>query len=549
MRGSIKALLAGIVTYSLIEQSLAFARLRASQHVTAAKEDQETKPCEKDPLKPFQTPPVNVTPPDPKALQKSGDLVRKVKSQLASDHRTLGKVSAALMAVQTSVDKTEQSMLGKVLDLQTARSFFTRHGEINTANEKLHDDVEKMNKQVEGLSSNLYKTQKHFLDNGHQYRKVEAELHSEIVENQALIDSINAELAKEDDVKKALDRLTKIHDHLQDEAIDARKAGLKATKLLNEQRFLTRAEVQKHRDLRHQLVAMNNYSVACHAKVEKKSKELQKALVKESKDNKAAVMTMKQKKKANVATQQRLLAERALLVSEVKRVEAEEVDMMGRVKDLREDMVVLQNNIVDEVRKTKAAILAEKERIKSLTASLMENAQAIEEDKVKMKTINEERQRVAQKLHDEQNPVIIATIQGQNAALKAELDQAYVMWQQVKAAETKATLNQQQAQAEVDAAKNAVSLAEQEVTSAREQGEKQLAEAVKKAMASEAKAEALIQKAQAALSAKCKTKWDAISAKKDKKLEKCKGWEDELSQEQAKKQLLEQTLKARAESS
>merc|ERR1719515_552786 len=127
---------------------------------------------------------------------------------------------------------------------------------------------------------------------------------------------------------------------------------------------------------------------------------------------------MKQKKKANVATQQRLLAERALLVSEVKRVEAEEVDMMGRVKDLREDMVVLQNNIVDEVRKTKAAILAEKERIKSLTASLMENAQAIEEDKVKMKTINEERQRVAQKLHDEQNPVIIATIQGQNAALK-----------------------------------------------------------------------------------------------------------------------------------
>jgi hypothetical protein len=58
------------------------------------------------------------------APPKAGDLVKHVKTQLASDHQTLGKVSEALMAIQTEVATTEESMLGKVLDLQTARSFF-----------------------------------------------------------------------------------------------------------------------------------------------------------------------------------------------------------------------------------------------------------------------------------------------------------------------------------------------------------------------------------------------------------------------------------------
>merc|ERR1719159_691103 len=119
---------------------------------------------------------------------KSGDLVHRVKEQLAGDHRTLGTVSAALMSVQTEVDKTEQSMLGKVLDLQTARSFFTRHEQIDTANEKLKDDVSRLNSQVEGLSSSLSKTQREFLANGQKYRQSEGKLDSQIIEDKTVIE-------------------------------------------------------------------------------------------------------------------------------------------------------------------------------------------------------------------------------------------------------------------------------------------------------------------------------------------------------------------------
>merc|ERR1719174_1740518 len=182
--------------------------------------------------------PIDVQGTAPLQLQpKSGDQVHRVKEQLAGDHRTLGTVSAALMSVQTEVDKTEQSMLGKVLDLQTARTFFSRHEEIDTSNQKLQEEVSSLNGQVEDLSSQLSKVQKEFLANGKKNRKDEAELRAEDVSNKALIQSINGELAKEDDVQKALKSLEKIHDNLMKEAIEAEKAGKKSVDFLKKARL------------------------------------------------------------------------------------------------------------------------------------------------------------------------------------------------------------------------------------------------------------------------------------------------------------------------
>merc|ERR1719440_1994918 len=104
---------------------------------------------------------------------KSGDLVAQVEDQMGEQHQKLGKLSASLVSVRQEVDKTEQSMLGKVLDLQTARSFFVRHEEIGTSNEKLTDDVSMLNTQVEDLSSSLSKVQRRFLTNGHLIREAE----------------------------------------------------------------------------------------------------------------------------------------------------------------------------------------------------------------------------------------------------------------------------------------------------------------------------------------------------------------------------------------
>jgi len=134
-------MLASIVMSALCGQGLAMSsQSRSSQQLLAATDDV--------------------------AVPRAGDLVGKVKKQLDSDHSALGKVSAVLMDVQSSVDKTEQSMLGKVLDLQTARTFFTRHAEIDTANDKMQEEVSKLNTNVEGLSSTVYKVQKEFLANG-----------------------------------------------------------------------------------------------------------------------------------------------------------------------------------------------------------------------------------------------------------------------------------------------------------------------------------------------------------------------------------------------
>lgn len=478
---------------------------------------------------------------------KSGDLVHRVKEQLAGDHRTLGTVSAALMSVQTEVDKTEQSMLGKVLDLQTARSFFTRHEEIDTANDKMADDISKLNGQVEGLSSELSKTQREFLSNAHKYRTAERKLKDEVVENSAFIGSMNAELAKEDEVEKELKRLSKIHKELMAEAANVTIAGNRANKMLGEARDKSRNEVYKHKSLRDQLVKMNNYSIKCHASVEKQTHKLGVAMISQSKDSEAVALTMRQKKKANDATEQRLLAEHALLISEVKRTEKESLQEMHRLQDLREDMAELEKNIVEEVRKLELQIKEQKERVKTLSVDLMENAQAEQEHNEKKEAMELHLAELVKEVHESENPVLIATTEAQNEALEAELNEAYELWRSIKSAETTSLLNVDQASATNAAAKESLKLAEDAVQAAHEEGEKKVAQAVKEALASKKKSQAIIDKAEAALAKRCKPDWDAIWDKKRSKLEQCKANKEELSLEQAKKESLMQILKAQSE--
>jgi len=479
------------------------------------------------------------------AIPKAGDLVGKVKKQLDSDHSALGKVSAVLMDVQSSVDKTEQSMLGKVLDLQTARTFFTRHAEIDTANDKMQEEVSKLNTNVEGLSSTVYKVQKEFLANGKKNQASEGTLHAQTVEDKALIESINAELAKGSDVQEALKKLTKIHDNLLAENAEAVEAGKVSEAMLAKQREASRAEVGKHKSLRSQLIAMNNYSMACHTSVEKSSKKLGQALRADSKDNKASSLTMKQKKKANSATEQRLLAERALLITEVKKTEDAEVLELARLKDLREDMRTLENNIVAEVRELEAKINTERGRVKTLRAGLMENVQAQATDLDKKGAVDDQVAGLTKKLHDDENPIMIATTEGQNDALASELREAYALWKAVKTGETKASLNLDQAKAEVAAKTNDLALADEAVRAAREEGEKKLAEAVRIATENKAASQITIEKAQAALAGRCKSKWDALKKKKFAKLRQCERMKESLEMNTAKKDMLMQALKAR----
>jgi len=523
--GNIANMLAFIIVSLLLGPSLASTRLR-SRHTYA-------------PAAPAPAAPAPAAP-------NAGDLVSEVKKQLATDHRTLGKVSAALMSVQTSVDKTERSMLGKVLDLQTARSFFSRHEEIDTANDKLKDENTKLNSQVEELSSTISQVQKKYLSDAQKNRISEGKLREQIIENDSMLQSLNAELSHSDEIKEELKRLEKIHTELMAESVQAAEAGRKTETMLVEARGTNRNEVRKHSGLRSQLVAMNNYSTRCYDDVAKKSKKLGILMVSESKDSQAAELTLKQKRKANDAAEQRLLAEHALLVSQVKKIETQALQEVDRVKDLRGDFKTLEHNIVASVHEMEEKIKAESERVKSLSVDLMENAQSEEESNTRKEALDARIEKLMAEVRDSENPIIIATTEGQNQALEAELAEGFVLWKNSKRAETAALLNVDQAAADLSAQMSSLKLADKALATARMEGRKKVAEAVKKAAASKAKAQILIDKSRAAILTRCKPNWDAIWKTKRAKLMQCKSRKEEMSMEMAKKDILVQTLKAQA---
>jgi len=529
--GSIPSMLTTIiVSMMLCPSSAASTKLRSSQPLVAA-------PAASPSASPVAA---------PVAAPKAGDLVAKVKTQLATDHRALGKYSASLMSVQSEVDKTEASMLGKVLDLQTARTFFTRHEEINTANKKKEAVITSLNGQVEGLSAQLNKAQKEYLTNSKQNMLFEGRDHLKNVENQALIKSLNTELIKTADVQATLKRLSAIHKNLLNEAVTVTKTGETASRLLSKERASSATEVRKHKSLREQLVRMNNYSVACHADVTRASKQLGMVLLSESKDNQAALLTLKQKKRATDAAEQRLLAERAVLVTETKKAENEATEEVSKLKDLRGDLNVLENNILVEVEKLQAEIRAEKARVKSLSADLMANSQSDSEDMIKKEAMDKHLEDLVKKVHDDENPIIIATTEGQNDALQTELNDAYGLWKSAKTSETTALLDLDSAKAQAQAGGVSLALAEKALKTAREEGQKKVAEAVKVAAESKAKSQALIEKAQAAVAARCKSKWDEIWKGKRGQLMKCKALKEELNVEKAKQESLKLTLQAKS---
>jgi len=208
-------------------------------------------------------------------------------------------------------------------------------------------------------------------------------------------------------------------------------------------------------------------------------------------------------------------------------------------------MRTLEQNIVAEVRELEAKINTERGRVKTLRAGLMENVQAQATDLDKKGAVDDQLSGLTKKLHDDENPILIATTEGQNDALASELREAYALWKAVKTGETKAALNLDQAKAEVAAKTNDLALADEAVRAAREEGEKKLAEAVRIATANKAASTLVIEKAQAALAGRCKSKWDALKKKKFAKLRQCERMKESLEMNTAKKDMLMQALKAR----
>lgn len=244
-----------------------------------------------------------------------------------------------------------------------------------------------------------------------------------------------------------------------------------------------------------------------------------------------------------------MLAERAVLVSEIKKHELEAVRDVKKVQDLREDMANLQERLVNDIKELKQKIKDEGERANSLGKDLMANAQAEAEAEGKKDEMDKHIDELIKELHENENPVIIAQTEGQNAALSKELEEGYEIFERAKENETTAELDVQSARSAVAAAKVGVDTAQKAVDAARKEGMKQVGKATGAAQKSIEKSTELLDKAKAALAARCKADWEDIWSKKRTELVKCKQIANELSMEKAKEEALKTTLQAKAESS
>jgi hypothetical protein len=413
----------------------------------------------------------------------------------------------------------------------------------------MKDEITELNGEVEKLSSKLSKEWKAYLRQGQEHALAEGKLHEQTVEDKTLIGSINAELKDEDAVDKELKKLTKIHDHLQVQAEKAAKAEKKSEDLLDKAREESRQEQGKHRSLRHQIVKMNNYSLACHANVEKASKKLGLATLEETKDSQAAEMTSRQKKKAGAATEQRLLAKHAVLVSEIKKAEEESVEGVQHIQDMQKDLSVLQQSIIKQVLKSQEELRQMRKKMKTEYADLLSNTQAMSESNEQKEAMDLRLQRIMKELRENENPITIARFEGENEALSQELQEGFDLYSSSKENETRAQLNVEQANSTANAQQAALDTAEQALSDARAEAVKKVTEAAEKAAESKKAANEQYEQAKAAIAERCKSEWDPIQETKDKELDECKQTEQDLEMEQAKEESLKATLAAKSQTS
>lgn len=548
-RGSAATMLGGIVFCLVIGQSSAFTRMRggvvAKPSNKADVEVAETQPHARVTIevagtqpharaaKPCATTPQPCTTTQPcMQAPKPCDIVADVKSKLADDKRALSKVSSELLSVQTNVKHHSNSLIGKVLDLETARDVRTHHKSVEAENSKLKDKISKLNAEVGGLSSTLSDVHKEFLGKQRENSLSEGELHVAIEEDETVVRNLNDRLTKEHAVQHELKKLEKMHRNLGEAAERTAKRGEKALSELAVTRRSSHDEASKHDRLRTQLKDMNKYSLDCHSRINKAATKL--ALDAQSNDTQATTMALKQTKKAAEASEERLLAEGALLVSEVKKVESAGLEGVTEIKDMRKKLKKLEDDMKREMKELEAKLHAERARLQKFNASLVENSEAAKKMAAEKNATDANITDLKKKLHKQENPVILANLTKQNEHLQAKLNHAHLLDKHSKRFEATAVAKVHNASAELEAAKKALKLAHDGIAKAHTDGAKKLAEATKQGAENRAKAKAKLEKAQAKIAAKCKTKWDAHWKVKRSRLRKCKRMETEKKKLTAK---------------
>lgn len=466
----------------------------------------------------------------------------RVGDQLADNHQSLQDVSRQLLQVQSRVDQTEQSLFGKVVDANTIRTLYGKHQMIDGSNIKAQDDITKLDNQVSTLSTDLGGAQRKLAVDGRNQRSEVNALTDKITQDKELIQNLTSELTEyqKRDLPGNHQRLCQMHDKLLEANSATNAIVQQVTNDLNNAKKAHTDEVQRSHGLKQYLVEVHHYGVACHSRVQELEKDLRVTQAVEPRETAGLTAAMRQSEATAAATEQRLLAEGALLRANIRRLETQAQSDLRGFKTVRREYETLQASILAEVQGLEAKIAAEKGRIQSLTASLHENMEVQAEDAGQRAMLEKELGELQQQV----SPVQYATLQGENDALQAELDQTTAMLAHSKASEAKAVTDAQQARAAASAQKATAAIAEQGMQEAREEGLRQLAAAVAKAAESKATAERTLASAESAIASRCQAEWDERSAEKNREMQRCDSLKEELLVAKAQEETLRQTLSA-----
>jgi len=442
--------------------------------------------------------------------------------------------------VQTEVANMEQSLFGNVLTFEAVQTLYVQHEQVETINAKLRDDIARLTMQVDGLGVQLAAAQRGYILNGKQQRTTEGQLRGQVVQSQAMVESLVVEVAKGDDVEKASKVLARDREMLLNRSAHVSGEGETALRTLVQVRAAAHQEARKYRQLQDEVSKLHSIGAACLGSFARDERAVVMAQVSIPKEGAAAAATARHAEAATQASEQRLAAERAILREEIIKTEAAGAHAFAALQELQAEFKALEQNLITEVHGIDSKMNLTKVHNSAVSKSLADN-HGVQADDLSRKHAIQVR---LSTLQQQVSPVVYSALHAENDAYEIELHHAVELLAKSTSAEALATVAAEQLEAEVGAQQSAVEATEKALQEARDEGQKQLQSAVSEAAVGQTNAQKVSKQAEEVLATKCKDKWESIKSDKEEEVQRCRRQKDKLSIVQAQRDTLEQALQA-----
>lgn len=481
-----------------------------------------------------------VTAPAAATQPKMVDLVSRVADKLKENHANLLGISQELLGVQGDVSKTEQSLLGRIVDTNSAKTILARHEQVDTANSVARSNINVLNDQVEGLSHQLADAQKEYETTGESQRKMEGELTAKAAEDDEAIKKVKIDLDNWASLAGRKEQVAMQHEFLLKELKNITDTHDKTRTQIAQTDVLSEEEVKKHARFKSSVEQMHNYGLDCSARVDQLAKDIAMARDLEPKETAAAAAAKRHEETQAKVTMQRLMAERALLRAEVEEEERHTHQALDALQTVTTKFKTLQENIVAEVRLLEKQKTAAEFRTNKAYHSIQDN-----DAKNEIDCAHEQSTKHAEHtLENEMSDVVKHALHAENEAYASEKTQALKFLEESKEAEARAWAGAQQAKAEAAAKAKMVAEQEKAVMEASQLGKAGLEEAVKESSDMKKDSMKQIIGADEAEKKRCRTDWEKIVSDTDSQLQQCEVEKENLAAQKAQVDALKSTLTA-----